>query len=262
MPGNIFFRGEDTILGAPIIGEDGFGGGTHKSLHIGTPQRGTDGWKTADTIEFGTFSIAVNNFGGIRPAIRFTALSFEFRLDNTSGSGNPGSSIVNIIDSKVGIGTTTPAAKLDVNGTSNFADNMNILSTKNQYLAASPTSDTVNDIRVRNDSGVLKTERCTVANATKGAGTWVDESKAEITTFENIVVNNWVADTTYVNFGYKADISLSGVISTDIIEIVFGHNEAVSGYYSPICLVDNGKITIYGKVNATITIPLIIKFKQ
>ena len=86
--------------------------------------------------------------------------------------------------------------------------------------------------------------------------------KAEITTFENTVVNNWVADTTYANFGYKADISLSGVISTDIIEIVFGHNEAVSGYYSPICLVDNGKITIYGKVNATITIPLIIKFKQ
>ena len=86
--------------------------------------------------------------------------------------------------------------------------------------------------------------------------------KAEITTFENTVVNNWVADTTYVNFGYKADISLSGVTATDIIEIVFGHNEAVSGYYSPICLVDNGKITIYGKVNATITIPLIIKFKQ
>jgi len=116
MPGNIFFRGEETILGAPIIGEDGFGGGTHKSLHIGTPQRGTNGWKTADTIEFGTFSLVANHFGGIRPAIRFTALSFEFRLDNTTGSGNPGSSIVNIIDSKVGIGTTTPAAKLDVNG--------------------------------------------------------------------------------------------------------------------------------------------------
>ena len=85
--------------------------------------------------------------------------------------------------------------------------------------------------------------------------------KADITTFENTVVNNWVADTTYVNYGYKADISLGGVISTDIIEIVFGHNEAVSGYYSPICLVDNGKITIYSKVNTSITLPLIIKIK-
>lgn len=88
--------------------------------------------------------------------------------------------VIDSVNHRVGIGTTTPAAKLDVNGTSNFADNMNILSTKNQYLAASTTSDTVNDIRVRNDSGVLKTERCTVANATKGAGTWVDESKADI----------------------------------------------------------------------------------
>ena len=86
--------------------------------------------------------------------------------------------------------------------------------------------------------------------------------KAEITTFENTVVNSWVADTTYANFGYKADISLSGVTATDIIEVIFSHDDAISGYYSPVNMSGNNKITIYAKVNITITIPLIIKFKK
>ena len=105
---------------------------------------------------------------------------FGKMLFRNNVSGTPITVMALMPDGKVGLGTTSPSTKLDVNGTSNFADNMNILSTKNQYLAASPTADTVNDIRVRNDSGVLKTERCTVANATKGAGTWVDKSKADI----------------------------------------------------------------------------------
>lgn len=85
--------------------------------------------------------------------------------------------------------------------------------------------------------------------------------KAEVVKFENISVTTWVADTTYNLYPYKSEIIITGILSTDIIEIVFGHNEAVSGYYSPICLVENGKITIYGKVNTSITLPLIIKIK-
>lgn len=42
-----------------------------------------------------------------------------------------------------------------------------------KYLDASPTADTVNDIRISNISGTFTVEKCTVANATKGAGTWV-----------------------------------------------------------------------------------------
>ncbi len=67
----------------------------------------------------------------------------------------------------------------------NFSDDgtrINVLSNTYQYIAASPTADTLNDIRVRNSSGQLIVEKCTVANATKGAGTWVDASiKADIT---------------------------------------------------------------------------------
>jgi len=41
-----------------------------------------------------------------------------------------------------------------------------------KYLDASPTADTVDDIRISNQSGTFTVEKCTVANATKGAGTW------------------------------------------------------------------------------------------
>ena len=86
--------------------------------------------------------------------------------------------------------------------------------------------------------------------------------KAEITTFENVSITTWVADTTYATYSYKSDITLSGVVATDIVEVVYGHNESISGNYSPICSSGSGIVTIYSKVNTAITIPLIIKYKK
>lgn len=40
--------------------------------------------------------------------------------------------------------------------------------------AGNYTVDTVTDIRIANIAGIFKIQRCTVANATKGAGTWVN----------------------------------------------------------------------------------------
>jgi hypothetical protein len=123
-PGNIFFRGEETILGTPIFGEDGFSGGTHKSLAIGTPDRSPKiGWGTTDIIDLGTFSIDTNSWGGARPAVRYTALEHNFRVDNTTGEGNPGVSALFIKqDSNVGIATTTPQAKLHVIGAAKMSN--------------------------------------------------------------------------------------------------------------------------------------------
>ena len=57
-------------------------------------------------------------------------------------------------------------------GKQNFSDNIDLLSSKYQYIASSTTADSLNDIRVFNNGGIFKVERCTLANATKGAGTW------------------------------------------------------------------------------------------
>ena len=72
--------------------------------------------------------------------------------------------------------------------------------------------------------------------------------------FTDVAASTWVADTTYSNYGYKCELTISGVVSTDIAEIIFGHTEAISGNYSPICLTATDKVTIYSKVNNSITI--------
>lgn len=82
-----------------------------------------------------------------------------------------------------------------------------------------------------------------------------------VKTFTDIAVSNWVADTTYSGYGYKCEIVISGVLSTDYVEVNLGHTEAVSGNYSPICVTGTDIVTIYSKVNTTITIPSIIVFK-
>lgn len=82
--------------------------------------------------------------------------------------------------------------------------------------------------------------------------------------FTNVAANtaNWVVDTTYAGYGYKCDLTLAGVTATMIAEIILGHAQAVSGNYSPICESGSGIVTIYSKVNATITIPTILVFKS
>ena len=83
-----------------------------------------------------------------------------------------------------------------------------------------------------------------------------------VKTFTDVAVSNWVADTTYSGYGYKCEIAISGVLSTDYVEVILGHTEAVSGNYSPICVTGTGIVTIYSKVNTTIIIPTILINKQ
>lgn len=80
--------------------------------------------------------------------------------------------------------------------------------------------------------------------------------------FENITVEttSFVEDTTYEEFGYKAEIPCEGVTEEFFPEVVFGVSDATSGNYSPICLSGDGIVTIYAveQPESTITIPSII----
>ncbi len=82
-------------------------------------------------------------------------------------------------------------------------------------------------------------------------------SNKKVITASNITVNNWTADSTYPDYPYKASISVSEVTSDYIGEIIFGVTEAVSGNYAPVCLTGASSVTIYSKVNNSITIPTI-----
>ena len=76
--------------------------------------------------------------------------------------------------------------------------------------------------------------------------------------FTNLTASTWVADNTYTDYGYKCDLSCSGVTTNMFAQVIFAPTEADSGNYATVCETGNGTVTIYSKVNDTITIPSIV----
>lgn len=92
-----------------------------------------------------------------------------------------------------------------------------------------------------------------------GAPTWIDNPAPR--TISNTTVSNWIADTTYTDFGYKADISITNLTENDTCEVIFNQAVASSGNYAQVNSSSAGTLTIYSKVNTEITIPTIIIIK-
>ncbi len=76
--------------------------------------------------------------------------------------------------------------------------------------------------------------------------------------YSNVVASTWVADNTYADYGYKCDITCAGVTSSSIAQVIFALTEADSGNYATVCQTSTNTVTIYSKVNTTITIPTIL----
>lgn len=76
--------------------------------------------------------------------------------------------------------------------------------------------------------------------------------------FTNKSASSWVEDNTYADYGYKCDLSCSGVTANMFAQVIFAPTEADSGNYATVCETGNGTVTIYSKVNDTITIPSIV----
>ena len=94
------------------------------------------------------------------------------------------------------------------------------------------------------------------------AGTAVELKKLQ---FNNISVHTsaFVADGTYDDYGFRAAVSLSGVTSTMIPEVVLSLADAVSGIFAPIAESYNGGVYLYASdvPESAITIPVIICWK-
>lgn len=94
------------------------------------------------------------------------------------------------------------------------------------------------------------------------AGTGIAISQAGVVSvsalrFTNVTASTWVSDNTYTDYVYKCVLTCQGVTSNTMIEVVFDVAEATSGNYAPVCLSGTDTVTIYSKVNDSITIPLI-----
>lgn len=78
-----------------------------------------------------------------------------------------------------------------------------------------------------------------------------------------VAVSAFVADTTYEDYPYRAAVALTGVIATDIPEVMFGMAEAISGIFAPVVESYDGGVYIYANdvPEAAITIPTIILWR-
>lgn len=74
---------------------------------------------------------------------------------------------------------------------------------------------------------------------------------------QNVSVSNWVADNTYADYGYRAEIANAKITSNSVVSVIYNVTEALSGNYAPVCQTIDGAIYIYSKVNTSITIPTI-----
>ena len=77
--------------------------------------------------------------------------------------------------------------------------------------------------------------------------------------FENVTASAWAEDTEFADYGYKCTIPLTGVTSTCYSDVVFSVVAATSGNYAPISRTYDGGVYIWGKVNDSIIIKVIVE---
>lgn len=102
-----------------------------------------------------------------------------------------------------------------------------------------------------NTGKYLTTNGTTTSWATVQAG-------PKFLTFTNVTASTWVSDSTYTSYGYKCVITCAGTTSNDYAQVIFGPDQANSGDYTSVCLTGTDSVTIYSKVNTSISIPTII----
>ena len=89
-----------------------------------------------------------------------------------------------------------------------------------------------------------------------GIKTYIDNNLKKLM-FVNMVASNWKNSETYENYPYECNLTCRGVTSDLVVEVIFDVVEATSGNYAPVCLSGTNSVTIYSKVNTSITIPVI-----
>ena len=76
--------------------------------------------------------------------------------------------------------------------------------------------------------------------------------------FMNIEASTWSVSEAYPDYAYECSLPCTGVTTNSFAQVVFSPEDAASGNYANICATSTNSVTIYGKVDTTITIPTII----
>jgi hypothetical protein len=94
------------------------------------------------------------------------------------------------------------------------------------------------------------------------AGTGVELKKLQFNN-ASVPVSNFVADTTYEDYPFRASVPLVGVIESMIPEVIFSMVDAIGGNFAPVAESYNGGVYLYAadKPESTTVIPAIICWK-
>lgn len=203
---------------------------------------------------------------------------------NTQSINNINQALVNLNDTVTGHTEQINNINLDINYlsgvTSGHTVSINNLNLDVNYLSGITSGHTQSIVNINQDLLNLNnivtghtsqltslnntltghTSNTTIHITSEERNTWNAKQDANLE-FTNVTVSTWVADTTYSGYGYKCDLPASGVTSTMIAFVNLGHTQAISGNYSPVSNTGTDIVTIYSKVNTTITVPSIIVFK-
>ena len=133
------------------------------------------------------------------------------------------------------------------------------------YLTSAPVTSvdgstgaiTTNAVKYVSQS--LTAAQKTQARTNIGAGTGNGNCSSIVKSNVSVATSAWTSSTTYANYPYQANITVSGCTSNHVPEVIFSVADAVSGTFAPVCASGTNKVTIYAtkKPSAAITIPTI-----
>lgn len=181
---------------------------------------------------------------------------------------NPTASNASIVLDVNDIAGAVPAS-MTING---YALNTNITLTPNDIGAlnstltingktiTNPTTDSASIKLDVNDVGAVPTTRTINGRAlTANIRTQIIASNKSVSTWSAVNTSSSIYN---ASFPYYANISISGVTTNMIPEVVFDINDNMSGIFAPIAKTINGGVQIYASEipENTITIPTIICF--
>ena len=120
------------------------------------------------------------------------------------------------------------------------------------------------EILVSFQTGVGVSGGCEVTNENVIAALgFTPQTKSLSFTDTEVLTTDFVADTTYADYGYKAEIAASGVTSADMADVIFAPTESDSDNFASVAATSTDTVTIYAKAipSGTITIPTILIHK-
>ena len=163
-----------------------------------------------------------------------------------------------------------------------YATDVNLVSISYNNLTDKPTIDTLLPSQTDQSGKFLTTNGSTASWSTVSSGTtdYTDlTNKPSINgvtltgdvslsslgvqsknlVFENVTANIWTSSSAYTDYAYECTIeNLTGVTPESYAQVVFGPGEFDSGNYANVCATSTDSITLYSKVDDTISIPTIL----